>query len=314
MKDYLLYLVYRAFAALVPLLPRRLMVRTGRRLGGLYCRFSPRCRRAGMENLAVAFPEKSRGERKRILLDAMGQMGVSLLDALWSAKLETEDARKLVDVDPERLRWFKDRAAEGRGVVVATAHFGGWEMFNLAAPALGFPPATFIAREVRNKYVDRHFRRQRERTGNRLVYREAALHACVGALRRGEVVCSVIDMAIIPKHGGLFVDFFGLPATTTGALGLLALRRRAALLFSVCRPIDGGLRYVIEAEEIEVDYVAEDRDAEIERLTQEMSLALERKIREHPQNWIWDYRRWQWRPGEWPGPYPSYSLWVTEHL
>lgn len=314
MKDYVIYLVYRAGAAVVPLLPRRAMVRLGRRLGGLYCRLSGRCRRAGMENLAIAFPEKDRAEHKRILLNAMRQMGVSLMDALWSAKLATEDAAKFVDVDPESLQWFKDQADRGRGVIVATAHFGGWEMFNLASPALGFPPGTFIAREVRNSHIDRHLRRRRERTGNRLVYREAALHACVGALRRGEIVCSVIDMAIIPKHGGLFVDFFGLPATTTGALGLLALRRKAVLVFGVCRPINEGLRYVIEVEHIEVDYDAEDRAAETVRLTQEMSHALERKIRAYPDNWIWDYRRWQWRPSEWPGPYPRYSLWVTEHI
>ena len=100
--------------------------------------------------------------------------------------------------------------------------------------------------------MDAHLRRQREKTGNRLVYREKALHACVGALRRGEIVGSVIDMAILPKEGGVYTDFFSVPALTSAALPLLALRRGAPLIFAVCRSLDNGQRYRIDAEEIEI--------------------------------------------------------------
>ena len=121
-------------------------------------------------------------------------------------------------------------------------------------------------------------------------------------------------MAILPREGGLFVDFFETPALTSGALPLLALRRGAPLLFAVCRPLGGGRRYVIEADEIEVRRDAEDRDSEVLRLTRELNRALERKISQFPDAWIWDYKRWHWRPSEWTGAYPTYSLWVTEHL
>jgi KDO2-lipid IV(A) lauroyltransferase len=304
------YALYRAFALLVPLLPRSALVWLGRRLGALYYLVSARDRRVGMENLRRVFPE--RNDHGRILRSSLKLQAVALLDALWSARLTSERAARYVSADPERLNAVLGRIREeGKGGVVVTAHFGSWEMLNLASGALGFPRATFIARPVRNPLVDRHLRRQRENRGNRLVYREQALGGCVAALRRGEVATSVIDIAVRPEEGGIFVDFMGTPACTSAALPLLATRRGAPLFFIVCRPIDAGRRYVLEGEEIPVGGSG---DEEVARLTQELSLALERVVRAHPEAWMWGYKRWKWRPSELPGRYPTYSLWVTKHL
>jgi KDO2-lipid IV(A) lauroyltransferase len=305
------YAAYRALAALVPLLPRPLLVWLGHRLGALYLLLSARNRRVGMENLRRVFPERS--DHRRILRRSLQLQAVALLDALWSARITPERVARYVGVDPDKLRAVLRRTREGHGAAVATAHFGSWEMLNLAAGAFGFPRATFIARPVRNPLIDRHLRRERERRGNRLVYREQALGGCMAALRRGEAACSVIDIAVLPDEGGIFVDFLGTPACTSAALPLLAARRGAPLYFLVCRPVDGGRRYRLDGEEIAVRRDAE-TDAEVVRLTQELSRALERAVRAHPEAWMWGYKRWKWRPGELPGAYPSYASWVTKRL
>ncbi|MHC4162706.1 MAG: lysophospholipid acyltransferase family protein [Planctomycetota bacterium] len=305
------YALYRAIAFAVPLVPRRVAVAVGRRLGGLYCLLDTRGRRTGMENLRRVFPDRT--DLRRLLQRAMRQSGVALIDALWSARLNPDRTPKYFEFPEEHARALAELAARGRGVIIATAHFGSWEMLNLAAGALGLPRATVIARPVRNPLIDRHMRRMRERNGNRLVYRDRALPACIGALRKGELVCSVIDMAVRPEEGGIFVDFCGTPALTSGALAMLAVRRRAPLAFAVCRPLGGGRRYVMEAEEIEVRDT-EDRDAEVVRVTAELNRKLEQKLRAHPEAWIWNYKRWKWRPCETPGGlYPSYALWVHPH-
>jgi len=305
------YVLYRAIAFVVPLLPRGVAVAVGRRLGGLYCLLDRRGRRTGLENLRRVFPDRT--DHRRLLQRAMRQSGVALIDALWSARVKPDRVPRYFEFPQEHARTLEELAARERGVIIATAHFGSWEMLNLAAGALGMPRATVIARPVRNPLVDRHIRRMRERNGNRLVYRDRALPACIGALRKGELVCAVIDMAIRPEEGGIFVDFCGTPALTSGALAMLAVRRRAPLAFAVCRPLDKGRRYVMEAEEVEVRDT-EDRDAEVVRVTAELNRKLERKLRAHPEAWIWNYKRWKWRPGETPGGlYPSYALWVHPH-
>ena len=232
MRRLLEYAGYRALAFLAPLMPRRMAVWLGRRLGGLYFLVSARARRVGMENLRRIFPD--RNDHRALLRESAREHGVALIDALWSARLDTDTVSEYFEFPQGHFDLFQECLARGRGVIIATAHFGSWEMLNLAAGMLGLPRATFIARPVRNARIDRHLRKMRERTGNRLVYRDAALPACVGALRRQEIVCSVIDMAIMPAEGGIFVDFCGTPALTSGALPLLAVRRKAPLIFAVC--------------------------------------------------------------------------------
>jgi len=306
------YAAYRAFAFAVPLLPRPVVVWLGRRLGAIYYLLSARNRRVGLENLRRVFPE--RRDHWRLLRRSLMLQAVALLDALWAGRLKPERAGRYVSADTGRVAAILSRIKEcGNGAVVATAHFGSWEMFNLAAGALRFPRAAFIARPVRNPWIDRHLRRQREKQGNRLVYRDRAVAGCLAALRRGEVVCSVIDVAVRPSEGGIMVDFLGTPASTSAVLPLLAVRRRVPLFFIVCRPVEGGRRYVLDGDEIEVRADA-DPDAEIARLTQELSRALERAVRAQPEAWMWGYKRWKWRPSEMPGAFPAYSSWVTRHL
>jgi lauroyl/myristoyl acyltransferase len=313
MRRLLEYALYRALAFLVPLLPRPALVWFGHRLGALYYLWSARDRRVGMENLLRVFPDRT--DHRGILRRSLKLQAVALLDALWAGNMPPERAAKHVDADGKQVLEVRERIRTcGRGVVVASAHFGSWEMLNLSSRAFGFPPATFIARPVRNALIDRHLRRQREKGGNRLVYREQALAGCIAALRRGEVACSVIDIAVLPDEGGIFVDFLGTPASTSAALPMLAVRRDALLFFLVCRPVDGGRRYHLDGEEIPVRKDADDADAEVLRLTRELSGALERAIRAHPEAWMWGYKRWKWRPSEMPGAYPSYSSWLTKEL
>jgi KDO2-lipid IV(A) lauroyltransferase len=302
------YGAYRLLTVVVPLLPRFVVVAVGRALGGCFYWLSPRTRRVGLENLRRVFPD--RRDHRRILRESAKVQAVALLDALWSVRLSRKAARRVVEIDHDDLARWEKLFGEGRGAVVATAHFGSWEMLNLGTGALKFPPVTFIARPVNNEWIDRHLRRTRERTGNTLVYRINALLACMAALRAGEIVASVIDMAIVPAESGVFLDFLGTPACTAIALPTLAVRRNAPLFFAVCRPVRGGLRYVLDITQIEFDPDG-DRDEQTLRAAQALNRELEKRIREYPEYWLWGYKRWKWRPSEVGFEhYPSYSLWV----
>jgi KDO2-lipid IV(A) lauroyltransferase len=297
-------------AAIVPLLPRHVLVFMGRRLGFLYSLVDKRGRRVGRENLRRFMPD---ADARFVLREGARLQAVALLDALWSRRLNPRRARKYFKITPEDealLHRFRD---EGNGIVLATAHFGSWEMLNVAAGAMGLPRATVIARSIKNPYIDRHMLKARERTGNRIVHREQAAMACVGALRRGEIVCSVIDMAVLPVEGGVFADFFGVPTMTSGALPFFAHRRRAPLFFIAAKPEKKGLLYRLEATRIDIDYDG-DRDTEVERAVAQMNGILQRYVEAMPEGWIWGYKRWKWRPGEFRGPFPSYSYWVTKEF
>ena len=306
LRHVLEYLAYRAIGWLIPLLPRGAAVWFGRRLGGLYLIVSKRSRDVARENLARALPDHP--EPRRLLRESFRLQGVVAVDMLWSRRLDEKSVARYVEWEPAAWQTITEGLEEGRGLVTATGHYGSWEMLNLAGGAL-LPRSTVIARAFDNPWIDARIKRERERTGNRLVYRENALVKCLSALRKKEIVCSVIDMMVVPWQGAIYVDFFGMPALTSSALPLLAHRRKAPMGFITCRPIEKGRRYRVEIEKVDVDYDA-DQEVEVPRLTQAMSHALERVIRRHPEPWIWGYKRWKSRPSEIPSGYPDYSLWI----
>ena len=308
MRKRIEYVLYRMMAAVVPLLPRHVMVFVGRRLGYLYYLFDRRVRDVARENLRRFLPD---APARYIVREGARLQAVALLDALWAPRLTPQRARRYFHVSAEDEALLAELRDEGKGIVLATAHFGSWEMLNVAAGAMGLPNATVIARELNNPYVDRHLVTQRESTGNTIVHRDQAAMACISALRRGELVCSVIDMAVLPNEGGVFGDFFGLPVMTSSALPFFAHRKKAPLFFIVAKPERKGLRYRLEATRVPLDYDG-DRDEQVAGAVQTMNTILQRHIEEMPEAWIWGYKRWKWRPGEFRGPYPSYSYWVTK--
>jgi KDO2-lipid IV(A) lauroyltransferase len=280
----------------------------GRRLGFVYHLLDRRVRRAGTENLGRFLPE---ADARAVLREGARLQAVALMDALWARRLTPERARDYLEIAPEHEASLQQCRDQGRGIVLATAHFGSWEMLNVAAGAMGLPRATVVAREIRNPYVDRHLRRQRESTGNVIAYRDEAVMACLGALKKKELVCSVIDMSVLPAEGGVYADFFGLPAMTSGTLPFFAHRFGAPLYFVVAVPLDKGLRYRLEATEIAIDY-ENDRAVEVRKAAARMNELLEGYVRRQPEAWIWGYKRWKWRPSEHRGPFPSYSYWVLK--
>ena len=95
---------------------------------------------------------------------------------------------------------------------------------------------------------------------------------------------------------GLFVDFFGQPASTHKAIALLAIEHQAPVAVGVARRIGPGFRYEIRCEDVidpaELAGTAED----VRILTQRFTSALERLIRQDPTQYLWLHRRWKHQP------------------
>ena len=95
---------------------------------------------------------------------------------------------------------------------------------------------------------------------------------------------------------GLFVDFFGQPASTHKAIALLAIEHKAPVAVGVARRIGPGFRYELRCEDVidpaELAGTADD----VRILTQRFTSALERLIRQDPTQYLWLHRRWKHQP------------------
>ena len=245
-------------------------------------------RRVALDNLAQALPERTEGERRAIARAAYANMARVVVDALRTLGAPREQL--LAEVEVEDFGAVERALAGGRGLLVATAHLGSWELFG-AAMAQRIPLHA-VVRPLRGG-LNAHLVEARERAGLRLIPGRGALSAMVAALRRNEVVAMLVDQAIGGKHA-LFVPFFGRPAATTPALSMAALRTGAPTLVVVALREAGRLRFRVEGP-FEVSDTG-DRARDMFEHTARVTAALERIIRAAPEQWLWLHRRWKLQP------------------
>ena len=190
---------------------------------------------------------------------------------------------------------YEAARAKGRGVVVAVAHFGNWELMARAAVQRGMQ-LTAITRALRGRLNEPILAARRREGGMRELPEKGSTDAALRLLRRGETLGVIVDQNMRPSRG-IFVDFFGEPACTTPAAAVLALRTGASLMacFSLRGP-DGTHRATFEGP-FAPPPGARGQPA-VRALTQEVTRAVERAVRAHPDHWFWVHRRWKTRPPE----------------
>lgn len=272
---------------LLQALPLRAVDALARGVAALAFAFGIR-RRVTLDNLARAFPERSEQERRAIARAAYANMARVVVDALRTLGAPREQL--LAEVQVDDFGPVERALAGGRGLLVATAHLGSWELFGAAMAQR--VPLHAVVRPLRGG-LNARLVEARERAGLRLIPARGALSGMVAALRRNEVVAMLIDQAIGGKHA-LYVPFFGRPAATTPALSMAALRTGAPTLVVVALREHGRLRFRVEGPFEGSD--TGDRQRDVWTHTAQVTAALERIIREAPEQWLWLHRRWKLQP------------------
>ncbi len=273
--------------------PRPLAERLARAYSRLLDLAAPRLRRVALRNLEMALPEKSAAERGRIA-DGVFHSIARLLVAF--ARFPRLDRQNITEwIRYEGFEHFEEALGRGRGVLFATAHLGNWEL-SAFAHALMAAPMHILVRPLDNPLIDRMVARRRALSGNRVLEKKDSARAILKALRANEAAGILIDQNSSPEEG-VFVDFFGVPASAAAGFAKLAAHSGAAVIPGFALWSEEERRYVLRfypPVEITGD-AAED--------TQRIQRQLEAAIRAHPDQWLWIHRRWKTRP---PGEPPLY--------
>jgi KDO2-lipid IV(A) lauroyltransferase len=190
----------------------------------------------------------------------------------------------------EHLRAVMDR--HGRALLL-TAHLGNWELLPFACQLTGYR-LSVVLRPLDAPWLDRLVLRLRERAEVELIDKRSALRPVVRALARGRMVGVLLDQNAARREG-VFVPFFGYPASTSKSLALLALRTETPIVPAFIRRAgDGTHRVVIRPA---LPWPAEQPlDTALGMLTTRCADAIERAIREAPEQWLWMHDRWRTRP------------------
>lgn len=286
--------LFRIFLGLFGSLPRPLALRLGASLGSFLYFADARDRRIALTNLGLAFPGHSETERRSILRRACRNLGRVGAEYCHFDRLTSGSIRRYVRIADPAVWQSTWEIARERGAIILTAHLGNFELLAYAHALMGCP-VTIVHRPMRNHLVDREIIEWRARAGTRSIAKKAAAKDVVRALRNREMVAIPADQNQTRRFG-VFVNFFGIPASTTpGPARLAALT--GAPVFPVFLVREGET----ECHRIEVMPEVEmvdsgDRDADVVSNTQRCTAAIEDVIRRYPDQWIWFHKRWRTRP------------------
>ena len=286
------YATARALLTGLGWMPRSLAVVTGRGLGRVAFGLSDRLRRTGFRNLELAFPEMDERERARILRGCFTNLGRLLGEFSQFHSATPESLRRIVEC--QGLENLEAAQACGRGVILFTGHLGAWELSSFALSAFGYP-MSFLVRRIDNPLVEQMIEKTRTRFGNRSIDKRAAMRPMLRTLRAGGMLGTLVDLNTQP-HEGIFVDFFGIPASTTSGLAALALRTGAAVL-PVFVPWDKKQqRFILRIDPpLSITPTGNQRE-DIKQLTSLLTSVVESYVRQYPDQWLWIHKRWNTRP------------------
>lgn len=186
----------------------------------------------------------------------------------------------------------------GRPVLFLGGHFGNWEISVNTFGHFGFPMGV-VARDLDNPYLHEWFRRFRESTGNTLISKDGGSSELVEIMERGGMASLLCDQDA--GRGGLFVDFFGKPASTFKSIGLLALQYNALIVVGGAWRLpdtrqDGRwVRFNLTTQDV-IDPADHQGVAGLAELTQRFTQSLEQLIRRAPEQYFWVHRRWKSEP------------------
>jgi KDO2-lipid IV(A) lauroyltransferase len=184
---------------------------------------------------------------------------------------------------------LQDSIDRGKGTILVSAHWGGWEIAGLAIMSMVKNVLT-VARPLDNELLEADLQKLRAKTGAEVVDRRKAARALMRGLAENAIVVLLPDQAVLPREGVL-APFLGRPAWTTPAPAKLALRADATIVFAFCKP--DGLRHRLEFEEpIRMDQLT-DEERDPAALTRRINEVISRRIRERPELWLWMHDRWK---------------------
>lgn len=243
-----------------------------------------------MENLEIAFPEKSLEERKQLASDHWTQMARTLLeyiylDEVFNLEIEMEESDTIEIVNGETFQKLRD---DGLPAILFTGHIANFELLPMVAARFGLDIQSMY-RRPNNKYAASRVEESRKGIGKNLVASGAgASFQLMSALERGEHVGLLVDQKF---RRGINIPFFGKDAKTNPLLAKLARRYDCPVHGARTVRLPDG-RFRLEITDELVLPRNENGDIDIKGTTQLVTDVVEGWVREYPEQWLWMHRRW----------------------
>ncbi|HEX5211332.1 MAG TPA: lipid A biosynthesis lauroyl acyltransferase [Pseudolabrys sp.] len=250
--------------------------------------------RIARANLTAAFPEKTAVEIETILRgtwDNLGRMGAEFahLDRLWDYDPAHPERRGRFEIPQTGVERFKRLAEDGKPALIFAAHLANWEMPGICAATYKLDSAV-LYRRPNIARLERWISQTREASMGQLI--STSLDAPIKlaeALQRGAHVGMLVDQYYVR---GVEVTFFGQRTMANPLLARLARHFDCPIVGArIIRLPDN--RFTGEITEDIVPARDSEGRVDVAATMQIVMGVIEGWIREHPEQWLWQHRRWR---------------------
>lgn len=299
LADFAVYLVVRVVVCFLQALSFRTACKLANGLAWLVYKVDRRHRLVALDNLHHAFGDGDVAARDRLVRAVYRHFCTMLIEIVHLPRLlHTHNWKQYVTVRNQHLALAA--MLTDRPVLIVSGHFGNWELGGYVFALFGFRTHA-IARPLDNPYVDAFLRRFREHTGQKVLDKDRDFPKMQEVLAKRGIMLTLGDQDAGQK--GLFVDFFGRPASTHKSVALFALEYNVPMVIMTSTRTSsfgtpGSDQWRYQGEVVDVVYPEEfkDRPDAVAALTQRFTTALEGQIRLHPEQYFWLHRRWKHQP------------------
>ena len=280
------YFHYALGERLAAVLPKQALLRLAQGLAKVYASsFSPDLG-ALTENMRRALPP-SASEReitesaKKVIYNFTSY----LVDFFYTQELSLDFIKK--NVETHGLEKLDTALQRGKGVVIASAHLGNWEMGGMTIAKMGYP-VYGIALKHKVSKIDSLFQRRRDESGLKIIFMGHSLRSCFRVLKENRILALNADRLF--GEAGVSVNFMNREVSFPKGIWRLSQTTGAQVLpcFFVMR---GFNRYVLEVQ-------SPLEPSSEEGMIQQFASRLEEKIRQYPTQWFIFQRFWE--SPEWP--------------
>ena len=184
-------------------------------------------------------------------------------------------------------QYLKEALDKNKGVLLVSGHFGLWELI-LGWFGINKYSLLLIGQKQKNVGADRFINKLRKNNGIKILPRKSSLELMYSALENNDILTLASDQDA--KKSGIFINFFGVKASTPKGAALFHLKSKSPIIFVTCH-MESINKYILNIEPVKTQ-----NKSDIESITISYTRLLENVIKKHPEQYFWFHRRWKTKP------------------
>ena len=241
-------------------------------------------RKVALNNIRIAFPDKSKENCKEILKKTYQHFAVLVIEFLRMPYLTQDLIKDMVIFEKETLNLLHSNQSG----IILTAHFGNWEMIQPAFNLNGIR-LTSVAQIQKNKGANKFITWARNKTKTPIIFKNESIKVMIKSLKS-----EYLGLASDQYAGktGVKIKFFGKSTYAPKGAALFHVKTGLPILVGFCKLLP-DFKYSISFQYLKINKHIPNIEETSKLINQVFSNILEDSIKHNPEQYFWFHRKWR---------------------